>query len=951
MANVLPKIKVMDSSQIPTLQRQDTGGKGKGGGKHEVLPPTNGKIAAKLRSPISSGPTTSAEATGSVNGKKSSEEYASEAGIDPLSQHILKRTNTSNLQRYRSQTIDSPGQTPGSPNDTHTHTDTKGDAAKEANSANKADKKKGVSFLSRFIGNKKKTAVDETEDNGSELEESRPEGMDATLFAHSGDNLGFHPRYPQPPAYIKVRTKFKKEKEFNHLFLAQELQSGTKKRNAPAVGANPAPQSGSAGSQNPVWATEFSQDGKYLAAGGQDRVVRVWAVISTPEERRAHELEESSKLAEGQNTHLSAPVFQQKPFRLYIGHESTILDLSWSKNNFLLSSSMDKTVRLWHLSRSENLCTFKHSDIVPSIQFHPRDDRFFLAGSLDTKLRLWSIPDKSVAFSASVSDMVTAVSFTPDGKSCIAGTLSGLCMFYETEGLKYQSQIHVKSTRGQNAKGSKITGIQIKTFPVGRDREEMKLLVTSNDSRIRVYNLRDKSLEMKFKAHENNSSQIRATFADDTSHIICGSEDRKAYIWSTFVPESERRNQHPVELFEAHSAATTCALLAPLKTRLLLAASEDPIFDLCNPPPVTLISREPSINGSKPTTETGSNLATPIDSTFTKVAGSPAYIARSEHPDGNIIITTDFTGSIKVFRQDCAYTKRMRFDTWDTSSVFSKRTGSKISISRTGSLKSRSGRSRRDSTSTQPPNERIMSWRQELSQGGSGGAGGFDALNGSNTPRASMTRSSSPRKRASRISMISMASASNSPRLEPQVLSEETMPNLDLTAEKPRPLSLSSAPLNFRDSWSLNPPTTNIPTTIVTPPISPFLPTPSTPSPRSLQPQPSNLSTQNAHASASASASADDHDHHPTTPLFDPISPQNLTRYPSLSNPLCVYAGQSWAFWSANRMLLGLLDGRERERERDKERVGSVGSVGTEVSVLTLECVDENGEGEGESGG
>ena len=39
--------------------------------------------------------------------------------------------------------------------------------------------------------------------------------------------------------------------------------------------------------------------------------------------------------------------------------------------------------------------------------------------------------------SASLPDMITAVSFTPDGKTCIAGTLGGLCMFFDIDGLKY----------------------------------------------------------------------------------------------------------------------------------------------------------------------------------------------------------------------------------------------------------------------------------------------------------------------------------------------------------------------------------------------------------------------------------------------------------------------------------------------------------------------------------
>jgi len=33
---------------------------------------------------------------------------------------------------------------------------------------------------------------------------------------------------------------------------------------------------------------------------------------------------------------------------------------------------MDKTVRLWHVSRKECLCTFQHIDFVTSIVFHPK---------------------------------------------------------------------------------------------------------------------------------------------------------------------------------------------------------------------------------------------------------------------------------------------------------------------------------------------------------------------------------------------------------------------------------------------------------------------------------------------------------------------------------------------------------------------------------------------------
>lgn len=576
------------------------------------------------------------------------------------------------------------------------------------------------------MGNKRKDE-DVAPDDESGSNEGRPDGHVAEVYAQPVDNIGFNPQHPQPPGYIKMRSKYKKERLFDRVFLAQELDcrkyTKTQRQNSSSSSRLARQKSSAPSDANTVWAMEFSKDGKYLAAAGVDGIVRVWAVLSSLEDRHKHEKQESSESeANGANPHpehLSAPVFQRQPVREYEGHTSTILDLSWSKNNFLLSSSMDKSVRLWHISRSECLCTFKHNDFVPSISFHPKDDRFFLAGSLDSKLRLWSIPDKSVAYAAQLPDMITAVAFTPDGKYAMAGCLNGVCMFYETEGMKYQSQVHVRSSRGQNAKGSKITGIQAYYDARG----DTKLLVTSNDSRIRVYNFRDKNLELKFRGNENNYSQIRATISDDGRYVVCGSEDRKAYIWSMGPAETEKRDKRPMEIFEPHNTITTVVCFAPAKTRVLLGKSEDPVYDLCNPPPVTLMSRDEraqsragSQSSSRPATESGSIQATPTDAEgkFERPKESASYIARSSHKDGIIMVTADFTGSIKVFRQDCAWSKR-RNDDWDRASIFSKRNGR---LSRTGSMMTRGSqpnlREGKTSTSISGPSDRILSWRQGI---------------------------------------------------------------------------------------------------------------------------------------------------------------------------------------------------------------------------------------------
>jgi WD repeat-containing protein 44 len=608
------------------------------------------------------------------------------------------------------------------------------------------------------MGGKKREDSVEYINDASEFSDNRPTGMEAEVFSQP---VGFIPRFPAPPKYIKVKAQNRKEKDFDHVFLAQvllEKETLPKSRqgsDAKIVSINATPPNlagGYTAARKAVWATEFSKDGKFLAAAGQDKKLRVWQVISTPEDREAVGIEDSSETGSENGIKLNAPVFKPKLVREYDGHTSSILDLSWSKNNFLLSSSMDKTVRLYHISREECLCAFKHNDFVTSIQFHPRDDRFFLAGSLDSKLRLWSIPDKSVAFCAQAPDMVTAVAFTPDGKTAIAGCLNGVCNIYDTEGLKAHSQIYVRSARGKNAKGSKITGIDTITIPRDNPNGDVKLLITSNDSRIRLYNLRDRSLEIKFRGNENTSSQIHASFSDDGKYVICGSEDRKVYIWPTGPAEKQDIEKRPVEIFEAHSAIVTTAILAPTKTKQLLAQSGDPIYDVCNPPPVTLLSRTESVISSRDPTDSGGSIkendqasSAPKPVSPKKTLVNPAYLARSAHPGGNIIVSADYTGQIKIFRQDCAYQKR-RHESWDNNSMFSKKR-----LGRSGSVTTRTSASssvnHRSSlnlgSSKNPSADRILNWRNSIASTSTGNFNSMSDVNFRSTERA---RTPSPKK-------------------------------------------------------------------------------------------------------------------------------------------------------------------------------------------------------------
>ena len=69
-------------------------------------------------------------------------------------------------------------------------------------------------------------------------------------------------------------------------------------------------------------------------------------------------------------------------------------------------------------------------------------------------------------------------------------------------------------SRKKRRKPYKITGIE----PMNLNNS--KVLITSNDSRIRLYNIRSKEIESKYRGYSNQSSQIRASVSHDDRYII-----------------------------------------------------------------------------------------------------------------------------------------------------------------------------------------------------------------------------------------------------------------------------------------------------------------------------------------------------------------------------------------------------------------------------------------------
>jgi hypothetical protein len=57
------------------------------------------------------------------------------------------------------------------------------------------------------------------------------------------------------------------------------------------------------------------------------------------------------------------------------------------------------------------------------------------------------------------------------------------------------------------------------------------VLITTNDSRIRLVNVADGKTIQKYKGHLNDEYMIRATFEEIYDLIISASDDGFVYVW------------------------------------------------------------------------------------------------------------------------------------------------------------------------------------------------------------------------------------------------------------------------------------------------------------------------------------------------------------------------------------------------------------------------------------
>ena len=139
---------------------------------------------------------------------------------------------------------------------------------------------------------------------------------------------------------------------------------------------------------NCVNCVRWSLDGKYLASGGDDKVIMVWQMARVNHTTTNHASSFTSAAFSGSNVETYRCVATLR------GHSGDILDMNWSPVEARLAScSVDNSIIIWNTTRwvQEHTIT-GHTGLVKGVSWDPIG-KYLASQSDDKSLKIWRTSD------------------------------------------------------------------------------------------------------------------------------------------------------------------------------------------------------------------------------------------------------------------------------------------------------------------------------------------------------------------------------------------------------------------------------------------------------------------------------------------------------------------------------------------------------------------------------
>ncbi|XP_062175795.1 uncharacterized protein LOC133880849 [Alnus glutinosa] len=225
------------------------------------------------------------------------------------------------------------------------------------------------------------------------------------------------------------------------------------------------------------------------------------------------------------------------------GHTKDVTDFDFSSNNqYIASSSMDKTVRVWEISKGLCIRVIYGVSSQSCIRFHPVNNNFLSVGNANKEITVFNFSTGRIINKTVFDSEVTSMDHDHTGQLIFCGDAQG-CIYSVSMNSRTGALSRSHRHRSSSIRKSPVTTVQYRSFSL-LARGPVLLACTQDGGlsffsvalEIQGYLTLRCSLKLTPRIHSIRASFCPLLSLEKGEYIVAGSEDSNVYFYDLTRP-------------------------------------------------------------------------------------------------------------------------------------------------------------------------------------------------------------------------------------------------------------------------------------------------------------------------------------------------------------------------------------------------------------------------------